>query len=154
MPDSPRARAGLMLALAGIAAWVLRTFPPWRYPVYPACPIRALTGWRCPGCGTTHALAAMLAGRWTDAWHYNAMAVVAYPVLAALVLVRIYSALRWNRWWGPAWQVAKTGDRQPSPPRQAPVIQRVPWRKRCLSPVFATPVFATCYRELRLWMSR
>ena len=99
LPGSPRARAGAALALAALAGVSLRLFPPWLYPIYPACPIRALTGWRCPGCGTTHALAAMLAGRWTDAWHFNAMAVVVYPVLAALALVETYSALRWNRWW-------------------------------------------------------
>jgi len=81
-----------------LGALALRLFPPWRYPIYPACPIRALTGWRCPGCGTTHALAAMLAGHWMDAWHYNPMAVVVYPPLAALAIVQICWAVRWNRW--------------------------------------------------------
>jgi Protein of unknown function (DUF2752) len=77
-----RTKIGLLLLLAGAAMWMLRTFPPWQYPIYPSCPIRALTGWRCPGCGTTHALAALLAGHWREAWHYNAMAAMAYPVLA------------------------------------------------------------------------
>ncbi len=84
--------------MAALASAMLRLLPPWRYAVYPPCPIRALTGWRCPGCGSTHALAAMLAGRWTDAWHDNPLAVVVYPALAALAILEIWSALRWNRW--------------------------------------------------------
>lgn len=72
--------------------------------MYPVCPIRALTGWRCPGCGTTHAIAALLAGHFADAWHYNAMATIAYPVVALLALIPLYSALRWNQWRSPAYR--------------------------------------------------
>jgi hypothetical protein len=96
--STPRARASLALLLAGIAAALLRRFPPWLYAMYPVCPFRMSTGWRCPGCGSTRALAAMLSGRFSDAVHYNALAVIVWPVLAALVLVELYSALRWNRW--------------------------------------------------------
>ena len=85
---TPRARVLLLLVLAAAAAWILRTFPPWQYPIYPSCPIRALTGWNCPGCGTTRALAALLLGHWADAWHYNPMAVIAYPLLALFGIQR------------------------------------------------------------------
>lgn len=96
--SSPRARASLALLLAAIAAVLLRLFPPWLYAIYPVCPIRALTGWRCPGCGSTRALAALLSGRFGDAVHYNPLAVILWPVLVALALAELYSALRWNRW--------------------------------------------------------
>jgi len=86
--NTPTTRAVLLLVLAAAAAWTLRTFPPWQYPIYPACPIRALTGWRCPGCGMTHALAALLLGHWAQAWHYNAMAVIAFPTLALFAIQR------------------------------------------------------------------
>jgi hypothetical protein len=44
------------------AAFVLFRFPPDRFAFYPACPFHALTGWDCPGCGSTRALAALLHG--------------------------------------------------------------------------------------------
>ena len=42
--------------------------------------------------------AAMLSGRFADAFQYNPLAVIVWPVLGALAIVEIYSALRWNRW--------------------------------------------------------
>ena len=96
--SSPRSRAILALFLSGMAAVLLRRLPPWGFAMLPACPFRTLTGWRCPGCGSTHALAAMLSGRFADAFHYNAAAVIVWPMLGALAMSEIYSALRWNRW--------------------------------------------------------
>jgi hypothetical protein len=96
--SSPRACASLALLAAVIAAALLRIFPPWLYSIYPLCPFRTLTGWRCPGCGSTRALAALLSGRFADASHYNPLAVIAWPILAALAVAELYSALRWNRW--------------------------------------------------------
>ena len=87
--SSPRARASLALLLAAIAAALLRLFPPWLYAIYPVCPIRALTGWRCPGCGSTRALAAMLSGRFTDAFHFNPLAMFLWPTLAVLALAEL-----------------------------------------------------------------
>jgi hypothetical protein len=95
---SPRSRAAILLPLGAAGALLLRWFPPWLYSFYPPCPFRTFLGVRCPGCGTTHALAAMLAGHWTEAWHYNALAVIVWPLLAAAASLEIYSALRWNRW--------------------------------------------------------
>ena len=96
--SSPRARASLAVLAAAIATAVLHLFPPWLYPIYPVCPLRALTGWRCPGCGSTHALAALLCGRLADAFQYNPLAALLWPVLGALALAEVYSALQWNRW--------------------------------------------------------
>ena len=53
----------LAWCLAGAAAaLVLYRFPPERYAFYPTCPFHTLTGWDCPGCGSTRALAALLHG--------------------------------------------------------------------------------------------
>jgi Protein of unknown function (DUF2752) len=96
--SSPRARAALALLPTAIAAALLRIFPPWLYAIYPVCPIRALTGWRCPGCGSTRALGALLSGRFADALHYNPLAAILWPALAVLALAELYPALRSNRW--------------------------------------------------------
>jgi hypothetical protein len=93
-----RSKAILTATGMGAVALVVRLFPPDRYPIYPACPVRALTGWRCPGCGSTHAVAALLAGHWSEAWQSNPAALMAAPLLAAVVLVQLFAALRWNRW--------------------------------------------------------
>jgi hypothetical protein len=93
-----RAKAAILGAGAAGLALVLRFFPPDQYPIYPICVWRAATGWRCPGCGSTHAIAALLAGRWSDAVHYNAMAVAVAPVMAAVFARNLYRAWRYNTW--------------------------------------------------------
>ena len=93
-----RAQGGLLAGASAGLALLLRVCPPERYSIYPICLWRAVTGWRCPGCGTTRALAALLAGHWRDAIHYNAPAVAIAPLAALILAIECYSALRYNRW--------------------------------------------------------
>jgi hypothetical protein len=74
----------LAAALSAAAAlfFVLYRFPPDRYSFYPRCPIYALTGWQCPGCGMTRAVAALLHGRLFEALHWNPLAPVILVLLA------------------------------------------------------------------------
>ncbi len=78
MADSTRSslRANGQLAAwsAGLAAVgvTLYSFPPAQYHFYPVCPIHALTGYLCPGCGATRALAALLHGDFAAAFQFNA----------------------------------------------------------------------------------
>ena len=58
---------------------------------HPPCPIRLLTGWQCPGCGATHALAALLTAHWSEAWHANPLIVTLAPLIAATALKRSVS---------------------------------------------------------------
>lgn len=55
-------RAVAPLAVAALAASLLLLFPPQRYTFYPQCPIYRYLHLKCPGCGTTRALAALLHG--------------------------------------------------------------------------------------------
>ena len=68
------------------------------YNFYPRCPFRAFTGYDCPGCGLTRALAALLAGDWHGAVHGNALVVGLAPALLAWTVLQVYSVVRWNRW--------------------------------------------------------
>jgi hypothetical protein len=52
----------------------------------PPCPLHALTGLYCPGCGSTRALHALLHGDLAGAWAMNPLLVVALPLLAAMAL--------------------------------------------------------------------
>jgi hypothetical protein len=78
----PRGRlaAGLLLALAGLV--VLFTHDPATSGVFPPCPLHAVTGLYCPGCGSLRALHQMLHGNLYAAFRLNPLMVVSIPFLA------------------------------------------------------------------------
>jgi hypothetical protein len=69
-PTACRALALLAAAQIGLVAAGLSAWP---------CPIRAATGFPCPGCGLTHATVALLRGEWREMLALN-------PVAPAVVL--------------------------------------------------------------------
>jgi hypothetical protein len=86
-----RARRALpTLALAGAAAVLApvlwRIDPNAADSPWPPCPLHALTGLYCPGCGSTRALHALLHGDVVQALAMNPLLVCALPVLAAMAL--------------------------------------------------------------------
>ena len=76
--------------VAAAGAWVLYTFPPAAYGFYPRCPFRLLTGFECPGCGTTRALHQLLHGNIEQAFRLNPMLFV----LMGVALFALPSFLR------------------------------------------------------------
>jgi hypothetical protein len=76
-------RALMLLAAAGFAlgAFLVATIPPSEDTLYPRCQFHSLTGWHCPGCGTTRALHAAFNGRFAQAFAYNALAFVVVPIV-------------------------------------------------------------------------
>ncbi len=48
---------------------------------YPRCPLHALTGLHCPGCGTLRALHALTHGRLIEALGLNAFSILAAPLV-------------------------------------------------------------------------
>lgn len=81
-------------AAAAAGAVVLYVFDPSVYSFYPPCVFRSLTGYLCPGCGITRALHHILHGRFVEAFHYNAMAVVFGPVLLAGAVAEARTVIR------------------------------------------------------------
>ena len=77
----PFAAFGLMLLLS---AAYMRLAAPY----LPPCIFRALTGYRCPSCGMTHSVNALLSGDLPEALRQNAL----IPA-AALLLIWKYAAL-------------------------------------------------------------
>jgi MFS superfamily sulfate permease-like transporter len=69
-------RLPLQLAALPPAA-LLYAFPS---APYPPCPIHAFTGLLCPGCGATHALAALVHGHLQQAFHANPLFVLLLPL--------------------------------------------------------------------------
>lgn len=54
--------------------------------LFPPCLFRSVTGWCCPGCGSTRALHALLHGHVVTAFFFNPLAVILLPALFASLL--------------------------------------------------------------------
>lgn len=77
------------LLIAGAA--YLYLFEPGKSGFFPACPFRLLTGFTCPGCGTTRALHLVLHGHFDTAFTLNPLLLLSIPLLL-FALLR-YSAI-------------------------------------------------------------
>jgi hypothetical protein len=74
------------LGIVATGSAVLFLFDPSTSDFYPPCPFRALTGFYCPGCGTTRALHALLHGHLGEAFGLNPLMVLMLPFLAYSLL--------------------------------------------------------------------
>ncbi len=83
---------GVSAAAAG--AVLLYFSPPGRSWYLPRCPLYALTGFYCSGCGTTRSLYALLHGRFAEAATQN---MLLYPALFLAVLLLFKPHLALNR---------------------------------------------------------
>jgi hypothetical protein len=86
-PRSLRALPTLALGTAAaVVAPLLWRIDPATTHALPPCPLHALTGLYCPGCGSTRALHALLHADFAQAMAMNPLLVLALPVLAAMAL--------------------------------------------------------------------
>ena len=63
---------------------------------FPKCPFYSLLGIKCPGCGTQRAIHAILNGDLAGAAHYNALLLVALPLIGLYLLADVLK----KRWPG------------------------------------------------------
>jgi hypothetical protein len=87
--------AALWGLLAGAAAYLF-FFEPGRNGFFPVCPFRALTGFNCPGCGTTRGLHQLLHGHFVSALELNPLLVVVLPILGYALIAYTRSAISGN----------------------------------------------------------
>jgi hypothetical protein len=85
-----------VIVLLAIAAIVYFFIDPEKYGIFPRCPILALTGFKCPGCGSQRVLHSLLNGDLRQAAHYNAFLLAAIPVIA-IYLINDYTKLHSSR---------------------------------------------------------
>ena len=76
----------LGLGAIGVAVLLAGFDPNAAGSILPPCPFLALTGWLCPGCGSTRALHALLHGDLVRALAMNPLLVIASPLLAWMAL--------------------------------------------------------------------
>src|SRR5215469_15946321 len=95
-----RLMAAVIAAIA-LVVLMLRLFDPATSGIFPPCPVRYLTGWYCPGCGSLRAIHQLLHGNLQAAWAMNPLAVLLLPLVGyglaaeAFVEVRGQRLTRW-----------------------------------------------------------
>lgn len=72
--------AAMVAAFAGLV--LLEIFDPATSGIFPPCPVRYLTGWYCPGCGSLRAMHQLLHGNLRAAWALNPLTVMLLPFLS------------------------------------------------------------------------
>jgi len=79
---------GSILGAAALAA--VYHWNPESAGFFPACPLRALTGYYCPGCGSTRALHQLLHGNIAAAFSYNPLFVLSTPLVAYWIVSEVF----------------------------------------------------------------
>jgi hypothetical protein len=96
-----------VLALAGAIGFLwVRAVSPVAVPYMPACPVRSLTGFYCPGCGSARALHALANGQFAVAADLNFFLILFLPLFAGWLLLLFLRTVRDNQWQVPpipAW---------------------------------------------------
>ena len=85
-----------VVAVVGLA--VMYWFSPENYGFYPRCPLFALTGLQCAGCGALRAMHAMLHGDFVQAFRFNPLLFVAVPFLIVLLFKPALAMNRFVAW--------------------------------------------------------
>ena len=82
-------RAKINLAVAALVILAIIAFfsfvDPTASPYFPRCSFRALTGFDCPGCGTSRALHSLAHGHLIEAFGYNPILFLAIPTVIILI---------------------------------------------------------------------
>ncbi|MBR1587033.1 MAG: DUF2752 domain-containing protein [Kiritimatiellae bacterium] len=78
----------------GVAVLIFLYFwSPQNFRWFPKCPFLALTGYKCPGCGTLRAIHSLLHFQFSEAVSLNPFMIVSIPLVIALLASR---RLRFN----------------------------------------------------------
>jgi hypothetical protein len=93
----------LALGLVALGGVVLYHVDPARQSYFPGCVFHWLTGWNCPGCGTTRALHQLLHGRLGAALGYNPVTPLLLPL--ALAWLGAWAVRAWQGRPAPSWEL-------------------------------------------------
>ena len=85
LASARRLQSALLLTASLAAVPVLYLFNPAQSRLFPPCPLRWLTGWQCPGCGSLRAVHQLLHGECAAAWAFNPLLLLMLPLLVFLL---------------------------------------------------------------------
>jgi len=97
-----RILSGAGILAIGAGAFVIGYFNPTTAGFFPVCPLHAMTGLNCPGCGLTRGFHALLNGDVLTALRFNALLPVFGFVFAYLALSMFLTAVRGR---GLSWKI-------------------------------------------------
>jgi hypothetical protein len=100
-PEHKQWLAAAMLAAGATAVVMLCVFDPATSGVFPPCPVRYLTGWYCPGCGSLRAIHQLLHGNLAAAWAMNPLTVILLPFLSYGLVSHALYEIRGRGLWQP-----------------------------------------------------
>lgn len=69
------------------------------------CVFRLITGYKCPGCGMTHAAVAVLSGHIYKAFEYNALSVSLVPVMVIYGIYKCSIYIKTGKDWFRVWEI-------------------------------------------------
>ena len=87
-------RAALIWATLAAGATYLFIFEPGKSGFFPVCPFRAITGFTCPGCGSTRGLHRLLHGDLFAAFEFNPLLILSLPFLFYALVRYTNAAMR------------------------------------------------------------
>ena len=80
-----------MFIIGAIGLFFLYLYNPQDIPIFPRCPFYALTGYKCPGCGTLRAIHALLHFRVAVAFKLNPFLFFSIPVIVGMLAFRRFA---------------------------------------------------------------
>jgi hypothetical protein len=89
-----RLTAALIWLTLAVGAVYIFVFEPGRSGFFPVCPFRALTGFTCPGCGTTRGLHKLFHGDVIGAFQLNPLMMLLLPILFYVLILYTSAATR------------------------------------------------------------
>lgn len=89
-----RLTAVLIWSTLAAGSMYLYMFEPGKSGFFPICPFRALTGFTCPGCGSTRGLHRLLHGDVVAAFQFNPLLVLSLPLLLYALVRYTNAAMR------------------------------------------------------------
>lgn len=95
--STDRIIAATLMAGAAAALALLYAAVPGQSGLFPPCPLHALTGLYCPGCGTTRALHELVHGHVGAALRLNVLMMAALPFLLYAAVSYLSYAFRGRR---------------------------------------------------------
>lgn len=80
-------RLAVSIAFVGVLGlMLLYVWNPAEISYFPRCPFFALTGYKCPGCGTLRGIHALLHFRVMDALRFNPFMIISIPLVLAMLV--------------------------------------------------------------------
>lgn len=79
----------LVLGLIAVLVLIYYQFDPAKNSLFLSCPLKSVTGYDCPGCGSQRAFHALLHFRFGEAFRYNPLFVVGLILLVVWLLLSV-----------------------------------------------------------------